>query len=67
MYRQIETIQEILFVDQSRPFCELHRRLGPDRWLVDLIRPPKVEVALESIGVTLSLQTIYEGLDLLPV
>lgn len=53
-------------MEQSQVYCELHRRLGEDRWLVELVRPPRTDLTLESIGITLSLAAIYESLDLLP-
>lgn len=58
-YRKIPSVREILFVDQERPYCELHRRLGDDRWLVDLILELEARIELESLGVELPVAWIY--------
>jgi hypothetical protein len=52
-------VVEILFVDQERPYCELHRRLGEDRWLVDLILDLEARIELESVGADLPVAWIY--------
>ncbi len=58
-YRKIPSVKEILLVDSSRLYCEVHRRLEGDQWLTELVVDLSAEVKLESIGAALSLTEIY--------
>jgi len=62
-YRRIPSVHEVLLVDSTRRYCELHRRLDGDRWLVELIVDPEAGVRLESIGAELPLNQIYVGVE----
>ena len=65
-YRKCSSVQEILLVDQSKPYCEIHRRFeaDQDRWLVDLYLSLEETLSLESLGVELPLEAIYAKLSL---
>ncbi len=65
-YRAIGSVEEILFVDQDRMFCELHRRLEDGRWIVELGLQPKATVRLEAIDVDITLSEIYANVSLDP-
>ncbi|MHB9026586.1 MAG: Uma2 family endonuclease [Armatimonadota bacterium] len=58
-YRTIPSLQEYLFIAQDRPHVERYRRQGPN-WLLTEYSAVEDEVALDSIGCTLSLAAIYE-------
>jgi len=59
-YRLIETFTEYLLVEPERIEAELHRK-GPDgRWTRATFTEPDDLIALESIGVTLRLKSLYE-------
>lgn len=62
-YRKIPSVEEILLIDQERHYCEVHRRLEGERWLVDLIVDLGASVRLESIDVDLELSRIYAGVE----
>jgi Uma2 family endonuclease len=65
-YRLIPSMQEIVLVAQDRLYVELHRRLGEDRWLTELLRGTDAVLRLESIGAELGLSRIYAGVPLPP-
>jgi Uma2 family endonuclease len=62
-YRKIPSVREVLLVDSTRVYCELHRRLDGDRWLVELLVDPEASITLESIGADLALADIYAKVD----
>ncbi|NBC31753.1 MAG: hypothetical protein GVY13_03650 [Alphaproteobacteria bacterium] len=63
-YRGIPSVQEILLVDPERLYCEVHRRLDGDRWLVELLRTAESVLVLESIGLSVPLGLIYANVAL---
>lgn len=65
-YRQMPSVREVLFVDQDRMFCELHRRVDGGRWLTELHLQPDARLRLESLDppLELSLAELYAGVDL---
>jgi Uma2 family endonuclease len=62
-YRKIPSVQEVLMVDCTRRYCELHRRLDDDRWLTELLVDLNATVTLESIGAVLTLSDIYANIS----
>ncbi len=62
-YRQIPSVREVLLVDCTRPYCELHRRTEEDQWLVQLVVDLKASITLESIGAELTLADIYANVS----
>ena len=65
-YREIDSVQEILLVQQTAAYCEVHRRLEDDRWLADIGRGPDARLRLESIGLDLPLGDLYANIALDP-
>jgi Uma2 family endonuclease len=65
-YRKIPSVREVLLVDSTRPYCELHRRLEGDRWLTELVGEQDRSLALETIGADLKLTEIYANVVLEP-
>lgn len=62
VYRQIETVQEILFVASDARYAELHRRLGA-LWVTEISRADGV-LSLTSVGIEIPLADLYEGMPL---
>ncbi|WP_439814016.1 Uma2 family endonuclease [Zavarzinia sp. CC-PAN008] len=58
-FRAIPSVEEILLIDPEKPHCEVHRRTGDGRWLVDLIRGRDQHLVLESIGLKVPLSELY--------
>ncbi|HEY3418738.1 MAG TPA: Uma2 family endonuclease [Armatimonadota bacterium] len=61
-YRTIPSLREYLFIAQDRPHVERYRRQGND-WLFTEYSTLADEVALDSIGCTLSVAAIYEQVE----
>jgi len=62
-YRLIPSVREVLLVDCTRPYCELHRRTEGDLWLTQLVVDLQASIILESIGAELKLADIYAGVS----
>ncbi len=60
-YRNLPSLREYLLVEQTRRHVDLFRREADDRWV--LIANTDDEIELESVGLRLSLETIYEDVD----
>lgn len=56
--RSIDTVQEILLIEQDRPEVEVHRRIG-DLWPSWRVAGLDDRVTLESLGLALPLAEIY--------
>ena len=62
-YRRIPSVQEILLIDSTSIFAEVLRREG-DRWMTEILRDPQATLSLASIGLTVAISELYEGIDL---
>ena len=62
-YRSIPEFCEYLLVSQSEYFIEHYRKTGERQWLLQEYRGNEVEIALESVGVSLSINELYEGVS----
>lgn len=63
-YRTIEGFQEYVLVDQQRRHVERFRPLGFGRWELTTFDATDQVIELTSIGVELTLDSIYERVDL---
>jgi Uma2 family endonuclease len=64
-YREFDSVQEIVLIDPEDHYCEIHRRLDDERWLVDLLLDPVSTVKLNSVGCEVALGELYGGLPIL--
>ncbi len=62
LYRTIDTLQEVLLVEQDRRHVDLFRREADGRWVLESYGPAG-EVPLASVGVRLTLDSIYEDVE----
>lgn len=62
-YRQIDTLREYVLVAQDRMSAERYRRNG-DLWTLTPFDAPADVLDLESVGASLPLVEIYEGVEL---
>jgi Uma2 family endonuclease len=62
-YRRIPSVEEILLIDSASIFAEVLRRDG-DRWITEIVRGPQATLSLASIGLTVAMSDLYEGIDL---
>ena len=54
VYRQIDTVQEILLIDSDGIYAELHRRAGT-QWITEILRGPEAMLSLTSAGMEVRL------------
>ncbi len=59
-YRSISEFKEYLLVSQSEYYIEHYRKTGEGQWLLQEYRGNEAEIALESVGVSLVVNNIYE-------
>lgn len=62
-YRMIPSVQEILALDSTRMVAEVMRRDG-DRWITEIISGPNGTLTLASIGLTVAMAELYDGIAL---
>lgn len=63
-YRALEEkaeFKEYLLVSQEEYFVDHYRKTGEGQWLLQEYRGDKKEIALESVGVSLVVKDVYEG------
>ena len=58
-YRELGSVREIVLIDPSRVYCEIHRWQEDGRWLVDLILDQSRSLRLDSVGVEVPLSAVY--------
>ncbi len=63
LYRQIATVQEILFIASDGLYAELHRKSG-EQWITEILRGADARLVLTSVGIEISLAELYEGIAL---
>jgi len=63
VYRQIPSVEEILFIASDGIYAELHRRSGA-QWLIEILRGDEAMLTLASVGITIPLADLYEGIAL---
>jgi Uma2 family endonuclease len=63
-YRSIPEFKEYLLVSQGEYFIEYYRKTGEGQWLLQEYRGHEKEIALESVGVSLVVKDVYEGVNL---
>jgi Uma2 family endonuclease len=63
VYRQLATVQEILFIASDDLYAELHRRSGA-QWITEILRGADARLALTSVGIEIPLGDLYEGIAL---
>ncbi len=62
-YRSIPEFREYLLVSQSEYFIEHYRKTGERQWLLQEYRGNKAEITLKSVGVSLAVKDMYEGVN----
>ena len=65
-YRRIVSVEEILLVDSRSIFAEVQRRVG-EQWVHEIVQGRDASLTLHSIGLSLPMAELYEGLDLAAV
>ena len=63
LYRQIETVQEILLIASDERYAEVHRRAGA-QWVTEILCDGEGVLALTSVGVEIPMSDLYQGIAL---
>jgi Uma2 family endonuclease len=61
VYRQIDSVQEILLIDADSHYAELYRR-DDDRWITELVRGAGATLFLASVDLRVAISELYEGI-----
>lgn len=62
-YRRIASVQEILLIDSASVFAEILRRAG-EQWITELVQGPEATLTLTSIGLSIAMSDLYEGIEI---
>ena len=62
-YRQMPTVQEIVFIASDDMYAELHRRSGT-QWITEIVRGSAAVLVLASVPTEIRLGDLYEGIAL---
>lgn len=66
IYRELESFQEYLVVDQYRAFVRHYQKIGQDEWKLYIYHKIEDIVELPSLNVKLPLAEIYEKVEFVP-
>ena len=59
MYRQIESLEEYVLIEQEKPLVEIYKRKG-DLWQITRVEGIEKEIHLTSLNLKIQLQDIYD-------
>jgi Uma2 family endonuclease len=63
VYRQIDSVAEIVLIASDAMYAELHRRSG-GQWITELLRGADAMLALQSVPTEFRLGELYDGIAL---
>jgi Uma2 family endonuclease len=63
VYRQIDSVQEILLIDSDGTYAEVHRRTGR-QWITEILRGPDSVLSLTSVPLEVRFFELYEGIEI---
>jgi Uma2 family endonuclease len=63
VYRQLDTVQEILLIASDDHYAELHRRAGA-QWVTEILRGRDAVIRLDSVGIEIAMVDLYGGIAL---
>jgi Uma2 family endonuclease len=64
-YRGIGSVQEILLIDPESLYAEILRRDG-EQWITNLLRGRHAVLQLTSVGLSVVMAELYDGIDIEP-
>jgi len=63
-FQSVESLTNYVLVSQDRWRVEVFTRGDAGQWIVSRVEPPKRELSLPSIGCTLDVEVLYEGVEI---
>jgi Uma2 family endonuclease len=63
-YRDMPSVRELLLIDPSTVYCEVHRRQDGEVWVVEFLRSPADRLHLDSAALDVALVEVYEKVPL---
>jgi Uma2 family endonuclease len=63
VYRQIESVEEIVLIASDGLYAELHRRSGP-QWIIEILHGREAVFSLSSVGIEIPFAELYDGIAL---
>ncbi len=63
IYRNIDSVEEILLIDSESLYAEVLRRDG-ERWITALARGGDAVLRLASVGLAVAMAELYDGIDI---
>ena len=64
VYRQIETVDEVVLIASDDIYAEVHRRVAGPQWLTEILRGDEAMLSLASVPIEIQLSDLYEGIAL---
>jgi Uma2 family endonuclease len=62
IYRDIDSVSEILLVDSATIYAEILRR-DSDRWITELVRGRDTTLRVSAVDLQIAMAELYEGID----
>ena len=63
-YKTLESIREYVLIRQDEYYAEVWYRKEPGLWQETIIKNVSDNLTLQSVGITISMQNIYENFNL---
>ena len=64
LYSLLESFEEYVLVFQDRPRVVVYRKTSDTRWILTIYKGLEGAFALESLGITIPMSKIYDGVEL---
>lgn len=64
-YQKMESVQEVVVIDQEKVRIELHRRLATGQWITYFFSDNDKELDFESVGMNLEVSDVYSRVNFL--
>ena len=65
-YQKMESVQEVVVIDQEKVRIELHRRLATGQWITYFFSDRDKELDFESVGMDLDVSDVYARVNFTP-
>ncbi|MEY4934507.1 MAG: hypothetical protein RIS64_866 [Bacteroidota bacterium] len=63
-YKSLESIREYILIRQEEPYVEIWFKESPGHWIETIVKDITKSITLQSVGIQITMQDIYENIDL---